>query len=86
MAHRVVVEELPDRFRPIARFEGTREEARRTLYETACTHKFTEGLQQRRREVYRVDDDTYYVEVKGGLGTYCLRYSLAERVWSSDAL
>jgi hypothetical protein len=84
MAHWVIVEELPDRLRSVARFEGTREEARRRLYETACTHKFGEGLLQRRREVFRVDDDTYYVEITGGMGRYRLRYCLAERVWSTD--
>ncbi|MEF9906776.1 hypothetical protein [Streptomyces sp. P9-A2] len=84
MAHWVVVEELEDRFRPVARFEGTREEARRRLYETACTRRFTGGVLKQRGEVYRVDDDTYFVEVKSGLVTYRLRYYLAERVWSTD--
>ncbi|KUO03227.1 hypothetical protein [Streptomyces caeruleatus] len=85
MAQWVVVEEFEDRLRPIERFEGTVVEARRRLYETACTHKFSEGLQQRRREVFRVHDDMYFVEVKGGLGTYRLRYWLAERVWGTEA-
>ncbi|MFE9926968.1 hypothetical protein ACFYQA_37165 [Streptomyces sp. NPDC005774] len=84
MAHWVVVEEREDTLRPIARFESTREEARRRLYETACTHRFAGGLLQQRREVCRVDDDTYFVEVKGGPDTYHLRYCLAERVWSTD--
>ncbi len=61
-----------------------REEARRRLYETACTHRFAGGLLQQRREVYRVADDTYFVEIKGGPGTHRLRYRLAERVWSTD--
>ena len=84
MAHWVIIEEYMDRLRPIARFEATREEARSRLYETACTRLFSEGLRQRRREVFRVDDDTYYVEARGTLGTYQLRYCLAERVWSTD--
>jgi hypothetical protein len=85
MGHWVIVEEHVDRLRGIERFEGTREEARSRLYETACAHKFAERLQQSRREVFRVDDDTYYVEIKGGLGKYRLRYYLAERVWSTEA-
>ncbi|MFI1421439.1 hypothetical protein ACH4VX_26385 [Streptomyces sp. NPDC020731] len=84
MAHWGVVEELHDRPQPVAHSGGTREEARRRLYETACTHRFTGGLMQRRREAYRVDDDAYYVEIKGGPGTHHLRYSLAERVRSTD--
>ncbi|WP_406356765.1 hypothetical protein OHB56_30700 [Streptomyces sp. NBC_01635] len=84
MAHWIVVEEREETLRPIARFEGTREEARRRLYEAACTHRFAGGLKQQRREVYRVDDDTYFVEIKGGLGTHRLRYCLAEHVWSTD--
>ncbi|MFE2280206.1 hypothetical protein ACFXAE_23850 [Streptomyces sp. NPDC059454] len=36
------------------------------------------------RGVYRVGDDTYCVEIKGGPGAYRLRYSLAERVRSTD--
>ncbi|GAB3174705.1 hypothetical protein [Streptomyces incanus] len=43
------------------------------------------GLPQQRREVYGVDDGTYFVEIKGGPGTYHLRYCLAERVRSTDA-
>ncbi|MDQ0598446.1 hypothetical protein QF037_002791 [Streptomyces canus] len=85
MVHGVIVEERADSLRAIERFEGNREEARSRLYETACAHKFADGLQQRRREVFRVDDDTYYVEIKGGLGRYRLRYYLAERVWSTEA-
>ncbi|MEV5609651.1 hypothetical protein [Streptomyces sp. NPDC052225] len=69
---------------PVARFDGTREEARRRLYETACTHRFSTSLRERRREVFRQDDDAYYVEIRGALGTYRLRYCLAERVWSSE--
>ena len=79
-----VVEEPHDTLRPVARFEGTREEARRRLYEAACTHRFTGGLRRQRREVYRVDDDTYCVETKGGPGPYHLRHGLAERVRSTD--
>ncbi|GAA4039519.1 hypothetical protein [Streptomyces shaanxiensis] len=84
MAHWVITEEYLDRLRPIARFETTREEALSMLYETACSHRFTKGLIQQRREVFRVDDCTYYVEVLGAMSTYRLRYCLAERVWSTD--
>ncbi|MFC8366639.1 MULTISPECIES: hypothetical protein [unclassified Streptomyces] len=39
---------------------------------------------RRRREAYRVDDDTYHVETEGGPGTCRPRYGLAERVRSTD--
>ncbi|GAA2330710.1 hypothetical protein OKJ48_16015 [Streptomyces kunmingensis] len=69
---------------PVARFEATREEARRRLYETACTHRFSRALQQQRREVFRQDPDVYHVQIEGKLATYHLRYCLSELVWSTD--
>lgn len=78
------MEKPHETLRPVARFEGTGEEARRRLYEAACAHRFTGGLMRRCREVYRVDDDTYHVQTKGGPGTYHLRYGPAERVRGTD--
>ncbi|MBO1335817.1 hypothetical protein [Streptomyces sp. VRA16 Mangrove soil] len=68
---------------PVARFDGTREQAHRRLYETACTHRFSSTLREQGRDVFRRDDGTYYVEIQGALTEYRLRYCLAELVWSA---
>jgi hypothetical protein len=69
----------------VARFEGTREQARARLYEIACTHRPRSGLRQKRREVYRIGDgDAYYAYIKGMVSTFGVTYQLAELVWSTE--
>ncbi len=49
MARRAVVAESAAGLRPVARAEGTREEARRGRYGAACTHRAGQGLAERFR-------------------------------------
>ncbi|MEU6198910.1 hypothetical protein [Streptomyces sp. NPDC047061] len=68
----------------VTRFESTREQARATLYEVACTHRHRAGLRQQRREVFRVGDgDAYYVHIDGMMSTHRVFYRLAELAWST---
>ncbi|MYT74196.1 MULTISPECIES: hypothetical protein [unclassified Streptomyces] len=72
------------RFEPLTQFAATHEEARRRLYTYACEHKHRESLRQRSRHVFRQDEHTYYVQVRGAVSGHHLRYRLAELVWSTE--
>ncbi|MEV7073056.1 hypothetical protein [Streptomyces sp. NPDC093990] len=69
----------------VARFEGTREQARARLYELACTHRPRPRLRQKRRDVHRIGDgDAYYARIEGRVLTFAVIYQLAELVWSTE--
>jgi hypothetical protein len=67
----------------IAEFDGTRDDAERTLEEAARTYKV--GRRERRRLVYRyLGGDAYYVYAMGVVSAREMVFRAAELVWHSD--
>ncbi|GAA0303069.1 hypothetical protein ACKI1I_14000 [Streptomyces turgidiscabies] len=69
--------------RTVTELDGTPEEAAAALVQAVQTYEHS-SWKARRREVFKCSDRSYYLRLRGRLGTYGFLVQLAELVHDSD--